>query len=121
MDIVFFHHFSPLFTILESRVGDLCIVCSKDTGKGFYGFTGDHIKIQPCGHKYCIACIEEQLDKNTINCGHCNINAIGNGIRLKEHWCPMFKNTMEFYRGIEFAREYELDYAHAAKKQKTGV
>lgn len=114
------------FIILQSRVGDLCVVCSKDTAtEVLSGSKEQHIKIQPCGHKYCRKCIEEQLDKNTINCVHCNINAIGktweDGIRLKEHYCPKFKNTMEFYRGIEFAREYELDYAHAAKKQKTGV
>ena len=96
------------------EVGDLCCVCGKDTAIES-GFQGRHIRIDPCNHKYCQACIETQLDKNTIPCSHCNINAIEGGIRLKEEWCPQFKNEMEFHRGIEYARQTD---AHAAKRQK---
>ena len=95
------------------KVGDLCCVCGKDTAIENGG--GRIIIIDPCNHKYCIACIETQLDQNTIACGHCNINAIKNGIRLKEEWCPEFKNEMEFHRGIEYARWND---ARAAKRQK---
>ena len=105
---------STYMIITAPKVGDLCCVCSKDTAIES-GFQGRHIIICPCNHKYCRACIETQLDKNTIACIHCNINAIKNGIRLKEEWCPQFKNEMEFLRGIEYARQTD---AHAAKRQK---
>ena len=97
--------------------GDICCVCKRDTGLGINGFPDSVIEIRPCNHKYCRACIETQLDKNTINCGHCNINAIENGIQLKEHWCPEFKAQMEFHNGIKWARR--ACEAPAAKRQKT--
>jgi len=96
--------------------GDLCCVCKKDTGININGFEDNYIEIRPCNHKYCRACIETQLDKNTINCDHCNINAIEDGIGLKEHWCPEFKAQMEFHRGMEHARWRD---GPAAKRQKT--
>jgi hypothetical protein len=99
------------YMVSESKVGDLCCVCSKDTSKESC-FQDRFIRISPCNHKYCLACIETQLDKNTIACSHCNINAIENGIRLKENWCPEFKNQLEFYRGIEYGR------CEAAQRQK---
>jgi hypothetical protein len=104
------------YLIRESNVGDLCCVCSKNTSKQSC-FQDHYVEIRPCNHKYCKACIETQLDKNTINCGHCNINAIKNGIRLKEHYCPEFKNQLEFQRGIKWGRSDAED--RAAKRQKT--
>jgi hypothetical protein len=107
---------STFMVNIAPQDGDICCVCKRDTGLGINGFPDRVIEIRPCNHKYCRACIETQLDKNTINCGHCNINAIENGIRLKEHWCPEFKAQMEFHRGIEHARWID---GRGAKRQKT--
>jgi hypothetical protein len=50
------------------------------------------VVISPCKHQYCRGCIEPQLENNTVDCRHCNIDAIKNGIHLKEYWCTEFRN-----------------------------
>ena len=69
-----------------------CCVCS---GSKFKVTHRCLVVISPCNHKYCTECIELQLDNNTIDCSHCNLNAIKNGTRLKEHWCKRFRETRE--------------------------
>jgi len=59
-------------------------------GKNYVSIRG------PCNHKYCRDCIEPQLDNNTIDCSHCNVNAIKNGTHLKEHWCKGFRETRDY-------------------------
>ena len=70
-------------------------------GKNYVSIRG------PCNHKYCRDCIEPQLDNNTIDCSHCNVNAIKNGTNLKEYWCKGFREAR--WGGPRASKKRRLD------------
>ena len=66
------------------------------------------VEISPCKHLYCYSCIEPQLDNNTIDCSHCNIDAINKGTRLKT-WCKGFAEDAARERQQEASKKRPLD------------
>jgi len=68
------------------------------------------VEISPCKHLYCYSCIEPQLDNNTIDCSHCNIDAtcINKGTYLKESWCKGFAEAASRARQQEASKKRPL-------------
>ena len=85
-----------------------CSVCSGTQTNAYWQKKG-LIKISPCKHLYCYSCIEPQLDNNTIDCSHCNIDAINKGTRLKETWCKGFAEDAARARQQEASKKRPLD------------
>ena len=63
-----------------------CVVCSGTNSESTVNFM---LKISPCNHVYCRACIEDQFENNVTECSHCTFDALRNEASLKgnfKHW-----------------------------------
>jgi len=69
-----------------------CCVCSSESSSG----SRNLIRILPCKHFYCNACLVPQMNNNTMDCSHCTLDALkDNGVDIIEHASKWNKARIE--------------------------